>query len=389
MDIAVLTSHPIQYQAPLFRALATRPGVRLTALFCHDHGVRPSHDPDFGQSIQFDTPLLEGYHHQFLRNLSPRPSITPTGIFNPAIVPVLLSGEFDALIVHGYTSPTAILALAGPRRRTRVLFRGESNLILERGPARRATKQVLLRPLFSRIDHFLSIGTLNTEYLKHYGVDPISITVAPYSVDNDYFLARSASARANPAVARRRLGIPDHGVVFISSGKLIPRKRPLDVLHAFANTASQTDSSLVFVGDGVLRGKLEQAAHDLKVDKRVIVLGFRNQSELPAIYGAGDVLVLASDRETWGLVVNEGMAAGLVPVVSDRVGAGPDLVSSDLIYPMGNIEALTVLMDRLAGNPKALAQAKHQSSLKIINWGIEEAADGILKGVEASLRFSR
>lgn len=388
MHIAVLTSHPIQYQAPLYRELAARPGVRLTALFCHDHGLRPSHDPGFGQSIQFDTPLLEGYDHRFLPNLAPRPSLGPSGMFNPAIASSLIHGEFDALIVHGYTSPTTVLGLGGPRRRTRVLLRGESNLLLERSAARRATKRVFLRALFSRIDHFLSIGTLNSDYLEHYGADRSRITVAPYAVDNDYFASASAEARANVQRARRQLGLPEDGVVFLSSGKLIPRKRPLDLLHAFFRSGARANSTLVYVGDGVLRNEIEQTAHDLGIGERVVVLGFRNQSELPAIYGVGDVLLLASEHETWGLVVNEGMAAGLAPVVSDRVGAGPDLVACDLIYPLGDIRALSLLMDRFAGDPIALAKAKRVASFKIANWGIQECADGILTGVTASLSLA-
>lgn len=385
MHIAILSSHPIQYQAPLFRSLAERPGVRFTALFCHDHGIGPSHDPEFGQSIQFDTPLLEGYEHRFLPNLAPRPSIRRTGMFNPAILPALLGGEFDALIVHGYTSPTSVLGLAGPRRRTRVMFRGESNLVLKRSAARRATKQLFLRALFSRIDHFLSIGTLNTKYLEHYGVDPARITVAPYSVDNDYFYEASAAARANPALVRRQFGIPEDGVVFVSSGKLIPRKRPLDLVRAFATSTARTNSSLVYVGDGVLRNEVERTAHDLGVGNRVVVLGFRNQSELPAIYGAGDVLLLASESETWGLVVNEGMAAGLAPVVSDCVGAGPDLVPRGHIFPSGDLHCLRSLLDRLAGDQGTLDEAKHQASRQISNWGITETVEGMLKGVEAAL----
>lgn len=385
MHIAVLSSHPIQYQAPLFRALATRPGVRLTALFCHDHGVRPSHDSGFGQSIRFDTPLLEGYDHRFLPNLAPRPSLGPTGTFNPSIVSSLLHGEFDALIVHGYTSPTTVLALGSPRRRTRVLFRGESNLVLARSTGRRAAKRLFLRTLFSRVDHFLSIGTLNTEYLEHYGVARSRITMAPYTVDNDYFFGKSIAARANPSLVRRGLGIPEDRVVFVSSGKLIPRKRPLDLLHAFAGSAARSKATLVYVGDGQLRGEVERAAHALGVHEQVVFLGFRNQSELPAIYGAGDVLLLASESETWGLVVNEGMAAGLAPVVSDRVGASPDLVPPDWIYPFGDVDALGLLLDRLAGDAAALAEAKGHASRRIATWGIDETADAFLEGVEAAL----
>lgn len=72
--------------------------------------------------------------------------------------------------------------------------------------------------------------------------------------------------------------------------------------------------------------------------------GFANQSELPAIYAAADVIVLPSDaRETWGLVINEAMACGVPAVVSDTVGCGPDLVERGLtgaVFPLGDLAAL-------------------------------------------------
>lgn len=385
MRLAVLSSHPIQYQAPLFRELANRSGVQFTALFCHEHGLQPSYDSGFGLSIQFDTPLLEGYDYRFLPNLAPRPSVRPTGMFNPALVSSLLQGEFDALILHGYTSPTAVLGLGGPRRRTRVLFRGDSNLLLKRSTVRRATKRLFLRSLFARVDHFLSIGTLNTDYLQHYGVDASRITLAPYAVDNDHFRSGSADARAHLASSRAQLGLPEKGVIFLSSGKLIPRKRPLELLYAFAKVANRSECFLVYVGDGVLRNEVQRTARALGVEARVLFLGFRNQTELPTLYGIADVLLVCSEHEPWGLVVNEGMAAGLAPVVSDRVGAGPDLVRSDLIYPSGDVVALASILDRFAADPEALADAKRHASRKISQWGIKECADGIVDGVAAAL----
>lgn len=189
--------------------------------------------------------------------------------------------------------------------------------------ARRLTRHVFLRYLSSRVDYFLSIGTLNTLYLEDYGVRQSRITVAAYAVDNDHFLQGSAAERANPALARRQLGNSTDGVVFVASGKLALRKRPLNLLHDFARSEARTTSTLVYAGDGILRNKVEEAAHYLRLGQRVVVLGFRNQLGPPAIYGGGDALVLPSG----------GMAAGLAPVVSNPVAAGPDLVPSDWLYP--------------------------------------------------------
>ena len=57
-------------------------------------------------------------------------------------------------------------------------------------------------------------------------------------------------------------------------------------------------------------------------------LGFRNQSEMPAFYDLCDLFVLPSHFEPWGLVINEAMNAGKPVIVSDCVGAAPDLVQT-------------------------------------------------------------
>jgi glycosyltransferase involved in cell wall biosynthesis len=71
--------------------------------------------------------------------------------------------------------------------------------------------------------------------------------------------------------------------------------------------------------------------------------GFVNQSSLGEYYGACDVCVLPSDSETWGLVVNESLAAGTPCVVSDGVGCAPDLIwpgRTGHTFPARNVEAL-------------------------------------------------
>ena len=52
-------THPIQYFAPLYRALSARTDVQLTVLFGSRFGLTPSFDEGFGRTIQYDVPLLE------------------------------------------------------------------------------------------------------------------------------------------------------------------------------------------------------------------------------------------------------------------------------------------------------------------------------------------
>ena len=108
--------------------------------------------------------------------------------------------------------------------------------------------------------------------------------------------------------------------------------------------------NLLLLGDGPLRPALR--AHERRLPVRC--LGFINQAELPAWYAAGDILALPSGREPWGLVVNEGMACGLIPVVSDAVGCGPDLVAGiGEVFPAGDIGALADALGRVARDAPA------------------------------------
>ena len=103
--------------------------------------------------------------------------------------------------------------------------------------------------------------------------------------------------------------------------------------------------NLLLLGDGPLRAEVRGYEGSLPVR----CLGFINQAELPSWYAAGDILTLPSYREPWGLVVNEGMACGLIPVVSDSVGCGPDLVEGiGEVFPVGDVGALADALRRVA-----------------------------------------
>ncbi len=215
----------------------------------------------FGRSVLFDMPLLEGYPHRFLRNVAPKPGLSFTGQVNPGLLVAIARGEYDAVVVHGYAAATTLGSLVGPRsRRTRVLLRSESTLLNRRPSGTRAVKEILVRALFARIDHFLAIGTKSHEYFRAYGVPPERITLAPYTVDNSWFEQRSAEARRDPAAARRKLGLPPERPLFLYCSKIIQHKRPLDVLSAFVRARPR--AGLVYVGDGAQMQELRRRSRE-------------------------------------------------------------------------------------------------------------------------------
>jgi len=155
-------------------------------------------------------------------------------------------------------------------------------------------------------------------------IAPTRIFRSPHAVDNDFFAA-TAAPHLTPAgrlAARRALGLPAADFVVLFVGRLNGQKRVEDALAAVARLGR--GATLLVIGDGEREAEYQAKAARLGI--AAVWRGFVNQRELGRIYAASDCLVLPSDRESWGLVVNEALATGLPVVVSDRAGCAPDLV---------------------------------------------------------------
>jgi glycosyltransferase involved in cell wall biosynthesis len=343
--LAVVTSHPIQYQVPWFRALARE--VDLEVFFGHKQDAEGQAAAGFGQAFEWDIPLFEGYRYRWLENVSARPGVDAfAGCDTPGVIDALRDGGFDACLVFGWYLKSSLQAVRACRRLgIPVLMRGDSQLRTRRSWTTRAVKYLPYRWLLPRIDAHLYVGHANREYLRHYGVRDEQLFFVPHFVENDRFSAAADRARHHGAAAalRAEIGASPGDVVFLFAGKLIEKKRPADFVEAMGLLRSQgVRARGAVVGSGPLEGTLRRQA--ATSDAPVHFIGFRNQSAMPACYAAADCLVLPSDGgETWGLVVNEAMACGIPAIVSDAVGCGPDLIEEDrtgFSFPCGDVAAL-------------------------------------------------
>jgi len=377
--LAVLASHPISYQAPLWRLLSADPEIELAVFFEKDTGVKPHYDREFGAVIQWDVPLLEGYSFGFIKNYL-------------SFLGELRARRFDAILLHAWNSPLTWLAAGWATIiGTKVLLRAESPWSHERGkPAwKRAAKKVLLGGiLFRLVSAFCYIGEQNKLFYLAYGVPSHKLFFAPYAVENDRFDRARAALPAKEEL-RRHIGLPPDAVVFLSVAKLIQKKRPLDILAAYRELPlPENGKALILVGEGSLRPVLEDyiSGHNLK---NVFLPGFVGQQDIPRYYAAADILVLPSGiGETWGLVVNEALCFGLPAVVSDMVGSASDLVQdggNGFIVPAGDIKALAKALEKLAADAEQRA-AFGRKSLGLVK-GYSYEADA--KGIKAALQYLR
>lgn len=378
--IGYLLSHPIQYLAPLFRELARH--CDLTVFYAHRQSAAGQADAGFGVAFDWDVDLLSGYESRFLSNVARQPSTDRYfGCDTPGIAEEIERGRFDAFVVPGWALRSYWQAVRACRQSgVPVLVRGDSQLGRQRRRSVRLAKEVVFPWLLRRFDGFLYVGQRNRAYLEHYGAPADRLFFSPHCVDNDAFAAASARARVvepRPPAAPRRL-------LFV--GKLIDRKHPADLLRA-ATRIGNPRIEVAFAGSGELGPSLRKMAAEAGV--AATFMGFKNQSELPAVYASADVLVLPSDGlETWGLVVNEAMACGIPAVVSDAVGCGPDLIEAGrtgAVFPLADVSALAeAVTGVLALDPVEtrlhLADKMNRYSTAVAAAGVIEAATTLGRG---------
>lgn len=382
--VALVVSHVIQYQDPFFRLLAAEPSIDLTVLFCSRAGAEPYRDVEMQTDLQWDVQLLEGYNHRFLHNLGFGSGYARS--INPGIAGELLSGRFDAAIFFtGWGTITSLLGIAACRmKRLPFFLYGDSSFPPAATSAHGHVRAGFLRTIFGMAAGFLVSGKLNADYYAHYGADSSRFFLVPWAVDNQRFASSGRLSPAERSDLRRKVGASDEDVLFVFSGKLLPRKDPMTLLRALSLMRNRRRAAGLILGNGELREELQAFARDTGL--RVHFAGFVNQAELPRYYAAADVFVLPSTHEPRGAVINEAMACGLPIVVTDRCGSIGDIVlegENAMIYPAGNAAALAARLDQVTDD-ESLRQGMGRRSLEIIDtWDYARGVRGVVKAIES------
>jgi glycosyltransferase involved in cell wall biosynthesis len=291
MRLAVLTSHPVQYYAPLFRELAER--VDLHVFYAHNATAEQQAAAGFGQAFTWDVDLTSGYAHSFLNNVATRPGTDSFGgCDTPDIANRLRNGGFDAVLALGWHLKSMLQGIFAARRLgIPVMVRGDSQLGTPRGAVKTAVKRVTYPALLRGFDAALYVGQRNFDYYRHFGYPAARLFHSPHCVDTERF-AGSATPQAR-AVLRSRLGIRNDEKVVLFAGKLVPFKRPVDVVEAVAQVMQKgVPARLLVAGSGPMEADVRARAQALGVT--LDFLGFQNQTEMPSAYAAADLMVLPS-----------------------------------------------------------------------------------------------
>jgi glycosyltransferase involved in cell wall biosynthesis len=388
MRLAVVTTHPIQYYAPLFRRIAEHEEVTLKVFYGWTGSTEASYDPGFEQEVEWDLPLLKGYDHTFVPNEADEPGTHHfRGLINPTLPAEVERWRADAVLVFGWGWQSHLRVLHHFSGTIPVLFRGDSTLIDEQGGLRRWARRAGLWWVYRHVDRALYVGQRNRAYFEAHGLTADQLTWVPHAIDNDRF-AEASDADEEARLWRNEIGIPDEAPVVLFAGKLEAKKAPDVLLDAFLRLEDE-QAHLVVVGSGPMEDELRARGND---HARVHFLGFQNQSRMPVVYRLGDVFVLPSrgPGETWGLAVNEAMACGRPVVVSSNVGCAPDLVdeANGAVVPPDDAGALRKSLDSVLSDSEQRRRMGERSAERIQKWSIDEAAARTVEAFRSEVDMS-
>ena len=388
ISVGMVAICPIYYQVPLYRQLAADPRLRFTAIFASDAGVRPG-DFGYGEHVAWTKDLLSGYHSVFLRRAGRNLAYGRSwSIVGSDVFPLVLRSKFDVVWLHGYSYVTQMLALAAQRLRGgAVMFREEQTLIHGRGGLKSAVKELALRALF-RDGPAMYLGTESRRWFEHYGVPRDRMSFTPYAIENLEHAAAVDAARARRGQLRTELGLALDHPVLLTVSRLAANKQPLALLEAFRMVRERVRCSLLIVGSGELEGELRRAVEQRDIPD-VVFAGFVDRERIADVYAVADAFVLFSRlHETWGLVVNEAMAASLPVVASDACGSATDLLRdgyNGFVVDRDDVGALADRLERLLVDGDLRQRMGRESRELIDRFTYDAAAEGVVLAAQLAM----
>ncbi|MFT3980965.1 MAG: glycosyltransferase family 4 protein [Ferruginibacter sp.] len=385
--LAIVTTHPIQYNAPWFRLLTERNRITLKVFYTWSQSAAgKKYDPGFKRDIEWDIPLLEGYDYSFVENTSPSPGTRHySGIQNPGLVKELDAFKPDAILVSGWNFKSHLHCLRHYHKKIPVLFRGDSTMLDETGGLKSVARRLVLKWVFRHINYALYTGQANKQYFKAHGLTEAQLVFTPHAIDNDRF-AGDPSQQSAAIALRQQLGIGEEEFVFLFAGKFEPKKSPELLISSFM-AAGLSGAHLVMVGNGELEQELKNLAED---NRNIHFMDFQNQANMPSVYDMADLVVLpsAGPGETWGLAVNEAMASGKAVIVSDKCGCAADLVQENVngwLFRANDAAGLTNVIRSVPLRKDVLAAMGNAGQKMISRYSFRQIAEAIETTVQVTI----
>ena len=373
--VVVVSPEPTPYRAPLFDRVAARDDIELTVVYA----ARSVVGRDWQVPIHHEARFLRG-----LRLPGAARVVRHDYPITPGIVSALRNSRPDVVVVSGWSTFASQVALAWCRvHRIPYVLLVESHDRGSRAGWRRAVKDAVVPRLVRRASGVLAVGSLARESMLARGARPDRVGIFANTIDVGAFAQRAAELASRRSEIREEFGLESGDVVVVCLARLVPEKG-LDTLIRAVATAGRP-VALLLAGSGAERSSLERLARDLDVP--VTFAGDLPWTRIIEAYVASDIFALLSLRETWGVVVNEAAACGLPLVLSDQVGAAPDLLrdgENGLLVAAGDSVAAAAALAAIARDAGFRRRLGERSRQIIEPWGYESSVASFVEVVNAA-----
>jgi glycosyltransferase involved in cell wall biosynthesis len=293
--------------------------------FAYQHSVNPVIIPELGKEIDWKTDLIVLYK-LFRLMKSEKPDIVHTHTAKAGTlgrIAAILSGvPFTVHTFHGH-----VLHSYFGKFRTKIF------ILIERLLARFTSKIIAVSPLqYCELHHQIKIAPSR------------KFAIIPLGFDLTHFL----NAQVHCGKLRGELRVSEDVLLVGIIGRLTAIKNHALFLRSAARVLEKfAEARFLIVGDGELADELKGLAYELRIQDRVIFLGWRD--DMPAIYADLDLVVLTSLNEGTPVSLIEAMASAK-PIVATAVGGIPDIVLNGemgILVPSGDEEKLATTMINL------------------------------------------
>jgi glycosyltransferase involved in cell wall biosynthesis len=390
--LVVVETHPVQYHAPVYRAVEEKHGIPVETIYGSDFSVAGYFDQEFQTQFAWDVDLVASRSNTFLSKTSQGGAGSYGEVSARGLGAALARSGAGAVLLTGYQPGFCLAAFYQAwRNGYPILFRAETT---DHANARDVLKARMrdwgLRRLYSRCKRVLPIGTRSRDHYRRLGVAAGKIVFSPYCVDVTPFRCDEPARAEMRTEKRDELGIAEDDLAILFSGKLSKRKGVHGLIGALKSMPAGYRKRVVvlFVGDGEEKQALMDRCN-CEPSVRAEFAGFVNQTRLSPYFHAADLLALPSiEAETWGLVVNEALHHGLPCVVTDAVGCAPDLVESGVtgeIAATGSSESLAEAIRRAAAIVKS-EDVRRVCRDKVSAFTVDAAAQGIAEAYRSVVR---
>ncbi len=246
----------------------------------------------------------------------------------------------DIIVIGGYSTPTAMLAIAYMKLfKIKYFLNADGGMIGHDNFLNYAVKKFFI----SGACGYLSTGKQTDDYFCHYGAKRENIKHYPFTSILNRDIAECPLSNEEKLKLRKELNLPLDKKIAIAVGQFIPRKGFEALLEVWKDL--NKEYVLLLVGEGPLK---EQYLN-FKLENLIIV-NFQKKESLFNYYKASDIFILPTNEDIWGLVINEAMANGLPVISTDKCVAAVELVEENkngYVVPVNNLKSIAPIVKEL------------------------------------------